>query len=149
VKNIYFDTTDFDTKFKKIVRESYPELVLKGLARAMFNLMRDCVMQAPTVPIREGWLRGSASIFVQNKLAGVSPYGKPGFAETNLAEAIVSGQYVGTIVFNTPYAAKMHEGIGFKFREPSAGPKYLEAKLMGNGRIYMQEIADTIKAGAR
>ncbi|MDD5585025.1 MAG: hypothetical protein PHV55_08230 [Candidatus Omnitrophica bacterium] len=149
MKNIYFDTTDFDEKFQKIIKETYPELIKKGLARAMFNLMRDCVMQAPTVPIREGWLRGSASIFVQNKLVGVSPYGKPGFATTNLAAAITAGKYVGTIIFNTPYAAKIHEGIGFKFREPSAGPKYLEAKLMGNGRSYMQEIADTIKAGAR
>jgi len=150
MKNLYFDTTDFDTKFRKIIRETYPELVLKGMARAMFNLMRDCVMQAPTVPIREGWLRGSASIFVQNKLVGVSSYGKPGFATTNLAEAITAGKYVGTIIFNTPYAAHVHEGIGIRhWTEPSSGPKYLEAKLMGNGRSYMQEIADTIKAGAR
>jgi len=150
MKNIYFDTTDFDRKFKRIIRETYPELVRRGLARAMNNLMRDCVMQAPTVPIREGWLRGSASIFVQNKLAGISSFGKPGYAATNLAEVVATGQYVGTIIFNTPYAARVHEGIGIRhWTEPSSGPKYLEAKLLSNGRLYMREIADTIKAGAR
>jgi hypothetical protein len=148
MREFYLDTTDFDKKFDHVMQHAIPERVEIGLGRAMLNLMRDCVMEVPTVPIKEGWLRGSASIFVQNKLVGVSPYGKTGKALTSFIETINEHSFVGVIGFNTPYAAKMHEGVGFHFSDPSAGPKYLEAKMMTFREQYLQTVADAIKEGA-
>jgi hypothetical protein len=148
---IDFDTSDFDKKFKELNENTIPGLMEKGMGRAMFNLLNDCVLQRPTVPLKEGWLRGSGSIFVQNKLVAVSSHGKQGKANTELIEPIESGKFIGVIGFNTPYAAKMHEGIDLKFSklsiESGAGPKYLESKLQRNRDSYMQEIADTIREG--
>lgn len=150
MKNINFDTSDFDAKFKRIVKKAVPALVEKGLGRAMLDLMNDCVMEVPTVPLKEGWLRGSASVFVQNKFVADStglPNAKAGKALTVYAENIAPHQFVGLIGFNTSYAAKMHEGIDFHFSEPSSGPKYLESKMITKKNVYMRVIAETIKEG--
>jgi hypothetical protein len=148
--NINFNTSDFDNKFKRIVKTAIPALVEKGLGRAMLDLMNDTVMTAPTVPLKEGFLRGSASIFVQNKFVTDStglPNAKAGKALTVYAENIAPYQFVGLIGFNTSYAAKMHEAIDFHFSEPSSGPKYLESKLITKKNVYMRVIAETIKEG--
>jgi hypothetical protein len=150
--NINFNTSDFDNKFKRIVKTAIPALVEKGLGRAMLDLMNDTVMTIPTVPLKEGFLRGSASIFVQNRLTATGeglPNAKAGKANTSHTESIGLDKYVGVIGFNVPYAAKMHEAIDFHFSEPSSGPKYLESKLLTRRDVYMRDIADTIKAGAK
>jgi hypothetical protein len=147
---IVFDSSDFQEKFGKIVKTTVPSLVEKGLGRAMLDLMNDCVMEVPTVPLKEGWLRGSGSIFVQNKFRGDStnlPSAKAGNALTSYVENIPAGKFVGIIGWNVPYAAKMHEGIDFHFSEPSSGPKYLESKMVSKRNTYMQVIANTIKEG--
>jgi hypothetical protein len=144
-----FDSNDFDKKFKKIVKDAIPEATEKGLGRAMLDLENDCVMEVPTVPLKEGFLRGSASMFVQNKLAGVSSHGKAKFAKRDLGMSISYGKLVGVIGYNAPYAARLHEGIGFTFTEPSSGPKYLESKLQKNKKAYIKQIATTIKKAGR
>jgi len=145
--NIKFNSDDFNKKFGVIVEKAIPELTEKGLGRAMANLFNDCINEVPTVPLKESWLRGSGSWFVQNKLAGVSNKGKQGFANTSHTENISAGEFVGVIGFNTPYAARIHEGIGLHFREPSSGAKYLESKLHRKKDVYMKIIANTIKEG--
>ncbi|MCX5657850.1 MAG: hypothetical protein NTZ48_06475, partial [Candidatus Omnitrophica bacterium] len=124
-------------------------LAEKGMGRAGLQLQNDAVMQRPTVPIKEGTLRGSGSVFVQNKLVGISSFGKPGKANTEHSESIPRGAIVAVVGFNTPYAAKLHEGVDFKFSEPSSGPKYLESKLIANKEIYMEIVANTIKEGGQ
>jgi len=148
---IVFDSSDFEKKFGKIIKTAIPSLVEKGLGRAMLDLMNDCVMEVPTVPLKEGWLRGSASVFVQNKFMADStglPMAKAGKAIRSYVENIVAGRFVGLIGFNTPYAAKMHEGVDFHFSEPSSGPKYLESKMVSKRGTYLLVIANTIKEGA-
>ncbi len=149
MRELTFDSSDFDRKFQNIVRHAVPEKVLVGVGRAMSQVLNDCVNEVPTVPIDEGWLRGSGSVFVQNKLVDVSTLGKPGFANTEHAEFIPPGQFVGICGFNTPYAASLHEGIKLHFTEPSSGPKYMESKLMRNKGRYMKIIANAIKEGGR
>jgi hypothetical protein len=149
--NIHFDSSDFEKKFGNIVKKAIPALVEKGLGRAMLDLMNDCVMEVPTVPLKEGWLRGSASIFVQNKFVADStglPNAKAGKAIKAYVENVMAGRFIGLIGFNTPYAAKMHEGIDFHFSEPSSGPKYLESKMITKKNVYMRVIAETIKGGS-
>ena len=110
---IRFDFSDFDRNMKRIVDHAFPEAVEKGLGVATLQLLGDCVTEVPTVPIKEGWLRGSGSAFVQNKLAGISKHGKAGFANQAYSENIAKGKYMAIVGFNTPYAARMHEGIDF------------------------------------
>lgn len=149
-RNIHFDSSDFDKKFKHIIETAIPSLIEKGLGVAMLDLMNDANNMVPTVPLKEGTLRGSVSIFVQNKLAATGeglPGAKAGKANTDHTEAIGGTEYVGVIGYNVPYAAKQHEGIDFKHTEPSSGPKYLESKMLTRKDVYMKDIADTIKAG--
>jgi len=125
-------------------------LIAKGLGVAMLDLKNDCFNEVPTVPLKEGWLRGSGSIFVQNKLIETTenmPTSKAGFANRDYSEGISMGSFVGVIGFNTPYAARMHEGIGLHFTEPSSGAKYLESKLHRKKDVYIADIADTIRKG--
>ena len=149
---IVFDSSDFQEKFGNIVKTAIPNLVEKGLGRAMLNLMNDCVKEVPTVPLKEGWLRGSASIFVQNKFMADStnlPMAKAGKAIRSYVANVVVGRFVGIIGFNTPYAAKMHEGIDFHFSEPSSGSNYLGSKMLTKRNTYMKVIAETIRDGGK
>jgi hypothetical protein len=152
MNKIRFNTDDFDKKFKKIVDERIPELVERGFGRAMLQMMNDCIMEVPTVPLREGWLRGSCSVFVQNQLVATSegmPSAKPKYAVKDFMMTIKGAEFVGVIGFNAPYAARLHEGVGFHFTEPSSGPKYLESKMIRNQDMYFEIVANTIKEGAR
>lgn len=147
---ITFDTSDFDRKFNQLMKTAIPALVEKGLGKAMLDLMNDCVMEVPTVPLKEGFLRGSASVFVQNRLVATGenlPRAKAGKANTSHTEGIGSGKYIGVIGFNVPYAASQHENIDYVHTEPSSGPKYLESKLITKRNHYMSVIANTVKAG--
>jgi len=149
-QSIHFDSSDFDKKMKLILKVAIPGLIGKGIGRAMLDMMNDCVMEVPTVPLKEGWLRGSASIFVQNKLLATGeglPKAKSGKANTSHSESINIENYVGLIGFAVPYAAKMHEGIDFQFSEPSSGPKYLESKMISKRSHYLLVVANTIKEG--
>lgn len=146
---IRFDFSDFQKKFGDVVRRQVPEATEKGIGVAMLQMLNDCVMEVPTVPIKEGWLRGSGSIFVQNKLVSVSKHGKKKYANTDFSEYIGNERLIGVIGFNTPYAAKMHEGIGYNFTDPSAGAKYLESKMLRNKDTYMLIIANRIKEGKK
>ncbi len=139
------DFSDFQRRMRKLSREVMPEAAEAGVARAGLQLLNDSVMERPTVPIREGWLRGSGSVFVQNSLIAVSSYGKPGKANLDLSEYIPPDMIVAYVGFNTPYAARLHESMDFHFREPSSGPKFLESKLLRNKEAYGEIIANTIK----
>lgn len=144
-----FDASDFDSKFRKIAKNVVPELIEKGMGRAMLDLMNDCIMEVPTVPLKEGWLRGSASVFVQNKLIATGegfPNAKGGKANKSHHESISVDKFVGVIGFNTPYAARVHE-VPMNFTEPSSGNKYLESKIITKKKHYIKVIANTIKAG--
>jgi len=142
---ISFNDEDFQRKMKNIVNNAMPEAVEKGLGVAVLQLLNDCIMEVPTVPIKEGWLRGSGSAFAQNKLVAISKHGKPGKANQDHSEHISYGNYVGVVGFNVPYASRLHEGIDMNFTDPSSGAKYLESKLIRNKDTYFKIIANRIK----
>jgi hypothetical protein len=142
-----FDMSDFNDKFRNIIKNVVPERVEIGLGRAMLDLMNDCVMEVPTVPLREGFLRGSASIFVQNKLIATGeglPNAKGEEANKSHHVSISVDKFVGVIGFNTPYAARVHE-VPMNFTEPSSGNKYLESKMITKRNHYMKVVANTIR----
>lgn len=145
--NITLNTAKF-MKMLDLANKRIQDALRIGAGQAGLMLMRDCVMEPPTVPIKEGVLRGSGSVFVDDKLAGTSEsLGKNGTPNKTGSGSVSGGKNVITITvgYNTPYAHRQHEGVDFKFSEPSAGPKYLESKLVRFGKEYYQVITDKIK----
>jgi len=98
-------------------------------------------------PIRWGVLRGSSTAFVGNRLVGT-------FSPT--ADKITS--YSGskdeiTIVFNTSYAAKMHEWDGgwgkFTLNDTGAGAKWVEKHINADGPLLLSLFAEEVKKRSR
>lgn len=116
-----------------------------GVGRAMLQLKNDMVMQRPTAPIKEGFLRGSTSIFVQNKKLDtpMAPGEKTDKQVNQHSVRIKKTEIVGLIGVNVPYAARWHE-VPAKFSEPSAGNKYLESKMSRNKMTYKKIITNAI-----
>jgi len=139
---------DFKLKEINIGLKGYSRQFLnrakKGMGQAGFNLLRDCVMERPTVPLKEGTLRGSGSVIVESKLFKVSPYGKKGTPATSHNNR-ERGMITATVGFNTPYAKRLHEHPDYKFSEPSAGAKYLEKKLTRFKNDYFETIASYLR----
>jgi hypothetical protein len=117
--------------------------VERGLARAGSLLLRDCIMETNKVPLDEGTLTGSGSVFVGNRhTESAAPVGgTPQPATSFSPPGFSAGQKVVTVGFNTPYAARLHEGVDFEFNEgdQGRGAKFLEMKLV-NPEPYYAEI---------
>lgn len=101
-------------------------------------------------PIRFGTLRGSASAFVGSKLIGVAP--SEG-GEPTPATAYSANANIITIVYNTDYAAKMHEWKGgwgkYTTQDGSAGAKWIEKHIIADAPLAMQGIAEILKARSK
>jgi len=141
---IKFDYSEVEKNLKKFGKISIEKAEV-GMATAGSMLLRDAIMEKPTVPILEGVLRGSGSVIVENKLiqtAAKLGYGK-GEPITTFKNK-KKGDITATAGFNTPYAAKTHE-VKMKFTEPSAGRKWLESKMKRFKKDYFQAIVDKIK----
>lgn len=120
----------------------------KALTQAGLMLLRDSIMEQPTVPLDEGTLRGSGSVFVE----GVNTYTSQEYAEGGTPDpATMHGKEHGqdmiecVVGFNTPYAAHLHEHPEYNFQEESAGGKYLETPWLTNGKLYFQLVRDTLR----
>lgn len=136
--------TEFKRGLKKFINLSDKELEI-GVAVAGMMLMRDCVMETPTVPIRFGDLRGSGSVITQSKLTDLSQ--KLGYSKGNPAESYnnkKAGQITASIGFNEPYAAKTHE-IPMNFRETSAGNDWMTKKMKRYKGEYLKVIKDKLE----
>ena len=123
-----------------------------GITKAAVMLLYDAVMETPTVPLAKhgGRLRESGSVFVQGELVKTSPQttgkGTPLLSLT-MEQAI---QIIEAVVgFNTPYAARQHEGVGFHFTEPGSGAKFLETPAAGNTKKYGKVVEQSINAALR
>jgi len=123
------DTSDFDIKFQKLVKDTIPGLGLQGAKRAAAALLADAIQDEPRVPHLHGHLWRSQLI------------GEPRIEGKGVA--ITAG-------FNTPYAARLHEAPdGWNWTLEGSGPKYLETSLIQNSEKYMKIQAETIRGGAR
>jgi len=138
-----------------------------GVALAGIRLRRDSVMEVPKVPLDEGTLRGSGSVFVNGVLKETAPNvgGNPTPADT-CNEGFDADSITALVGYNTPYAERLHEHPEFHFgitrarknmrklgkraraqRGPNAleadaaafgtGAKYLERPLSQNRERYM------------
>ena len=147
MSRIYLDLSDFEKQILKFKDSVTPELTEKAMAKAGMQVLNDAVMETPTVPLDEGTLRGSGSVFVNNKLIGTSQKkssgGRPNPAMQNV-DLIPEGAVVTVVGFNVPYAARLHEHPEYNFREPGSGGKFLERKLIENRNLYLRIVANIL-----
>jgi len=153
------DLSEFEKLFKRATVQLVPEAAERGLGAAGLQLEADTVKYAPTVPQKESTLRGSASVFVQNKLiqesVGAIKGSKPGQHATDHSEPLKKDEMVAVIGFNSPYAAYQHEGrrqdgshVVKQYSDAEGsqpGPKFLETPLSDNREQYMGRVAHEIK----
>lgn len=141
--SLKLDYREFDDRLKKLVEQSAPKAIEQGLGKAGGQWLNDAVMKRPTVPLKEGTLRGSGSVHVNGKFVMESPHGKKGKANTGpTLKGKLDFVQVG---FNTPYAARLHEGINMNFSERGSGPKFLEQKMKERKKLYLRIIANSLK----
>jgi len=117
------DFSDFDKKFMRIVTIAIPSAGARGLKKSAAYLLRDAILERPTVPKKSGNLRRTQKV--------EKPELKPDIS-------VEAG-------FAADYAAAVHEMPSSNdFTEPGSGPKFLEAKLIRNKEKYMKIAADEI-----
>jgi len=102
-------------------------------------------------PIRWGVLRGSSSAFVGDQKVGDFRINvKPGSKE-QISPAVSYSAPPGTttVVYNTDYAAKMHEWDGewgeFTIQDGDAGNKWIEKHLQTDKDLFMKVIGIEFK----
>lgn len=137
---------------EKLARKN-PELFKKAHGKALLQLMTwmntGSPREARTPPIKTGVLRGSATAFSGGEVVGTGPMA-PG--ATPAASAPKGDALIGYIVYNTEYAAKMHEwegGWGEKTEQAiDAGRKWMELHLRADRDAFTKMIAVEYGKGA-
>ena len=146
VASINFNTSIFSKNF---IAWSAAKLqaAKEGVGEACEMLLNDTVVELPTAPVRMTYLRGSASVFVNGRFRRQSSHGIARYLTRTSSTKAQHNQIIGETVFNAPYSARWHENWppSGRFRDPSAGIKYMERKLYGNAHKYFAHIAYKVK----
>lgn len=122
--SINFD--DFNKKFFKLTIKTIPNEFVKAVGRVLGDIINDAINIKPQAPHDTGHMWRSQKIEL------------PKWVGKKL-DAIFG--------FDTPYAAKMHEGmVGWNWTLPGSGPKFLEAKLLRFKDRYMLKITEIVKS---
>lgn len=149
------DISDFAKGFKKLVEQSAPEAIDKGLFMAGVELLHDAIYVSRGAPKEIGdlWASGSiqgagAIINVPNGQAVTPPSGFRSMQEAEQV-SIAAG-------FNIEYAAYVHEGQrkdgSHKIKwwtytkgAHDPGPKYLESKMASKADKYKWIVGEYLK----
>jgi hypothetical protein len=127
-RGFYMDFEDFDKNFEELVKSVSKELVQDGLFDAATALLEDADEENPQTPYKTGDLRSKRQV----------------------EKAMIKGDKIEVKAgYNMEYAARVHEGEPtWKWtttQVSNPGPKFLEKKLFGNAKKYMQIVADYIR----
>ena len=143
-------TEDMERRLRKLEKES-PAAFQKALEIAAIQFLdwanEGSVKESRKPPIRRGFLRGSSSAFVGDKL--VSVYSKA--AKGNPNENFNGGKLNITWGWNTAYATRMHETDynpgPYSQQDGDAGNKWLEKHLKADRDLLMEVIAEEFGKG--
>ena len=150
-----FSKTDL-SGLQKFAKQS-PQAFNKALQKASIQLLTwmntgsGGTSDSSKPPIRWGVLRGSSSVFVgSTKIKDFKMKIRPGsVAEITPASSHSAPDNTGTIVYNTDYAAKMHEWPGpwgeFTERDGDAGAKWIEKHLQSDKDLFVKIIGIEFK----
>jgi hypothetical protein len=151
--NLKFDFSKSEMNGLKALRKKSPTAFRKAQEIAglqMLTWMNDGSSVCPAKPpIDWGVLRGSGSVFVGKDLVGVALNAPSGSTPEKAWNAAIS---TTTWIYNTAYAARMHEhdgDWGAKTKaDPGAGNKWIEKHLSADKENYLQLIAQVFKKEA-
>ncbi|MEN6560093.1 MAG: hypothetical protein ABFD52_04885 [Acidobacteriota bacterium] len=133
-KGFYFETSDFDKKFREFCEQAGTKLAAQGLFTAAQAVLKASDDEIPQTPYLHGDLRASRLV----------------------KEPEISGDKISvSFGYNSPYAAVQHEGHRedgsypiknyTRTRVPGPGSKFLEKKMAGHSRHFMQIAVDYIR----
>ena len=145
--------TGMDFTPLKVLGERSPEMFKESMAKGGIQFLNWANIgsrrESRTPPIRWGVLRGSSSVFVDTKLVSVfkskvksgAPEGATPAKTNDFPKPLTL-----TFVWNTDYAAAMHEHDGnwgeATLRAGDAGNKWLELHMARDRQDLMEFIAD-------
>lgn len=117
---------DFNKKFFKLTIRQIPADFVKAVGLVIGDIIADAIKIEPRAPHKTGHMWRSQEIELPKW----------------------TGKQLDSIFgFDTPYAAKLHEGmIGWNWTLPGSGPKFLEAKLARFKDKYMLKITEIVKS---
>lgn len=147
---IHFDFTEVEKKLK-VLEKLTQARAKEAMGEIVAELLKDANTKVPATPKATGRLRASGSGFVGMKLITTTQGygGAAGTPTSSLAGRpfTVSGKskVIGTVVFNTPYAASVHEKGPHRYSVPGTGMKYLESKLVFFAAKYLRMLAKGVK----
>lgn len=141
---VEMDTREFERDLDRFMGKSSIVGLRKGLGLAWTELMKDIVAEIPTAPILTSALRGSITVFVNNRLITTPKYGIPLFRQQKSAEPKWGKGEEALLVVNAPYATIQHENFPTK-SEPGAGMFYVLKKMKQYGRKYVKIVVDEVK----
>ena len=140
---IEFDTREFDRDLRRLNTNMIKSL-LRGLAKALRQLLDDICLEAPKIPVDTGALWGSITTFVNNKLSTRSKYGIPIDQEIKSTEPNYRQGEEGLLVVNSPYATVQHEKWPEKHKA-GAGMYFVLSKLISFRNKYITTIVTEMK----
>jgi hypothetical protein len=136
---------EWDTKEVETELTNWDHNVTKAVTHAMVEDVESLLGKSMRIaPIDEGTMIGSASAKVQEvEIAHGNDDGS--ISQVGSVPSVTPGSVIkGTVSYNTPYAARQHEELGYKHKEGKQA-KYLETPLKENVQKYTKNIADAIK----
>lgn len=123
-----------------------------------WRIIDDCIFEVPMCPVLSGSLACSGSVFKDGELVATSgsmitqvggtPTKEHPFNPTPLLMLPdMSGinKRTLTVVFNKPYARKLHESPHFHFKRPGTGAFWVISKLINNNESYKNIIQNIIR----
>ena len=136
---------NFKKKYKQVSTESK-----KKVGLALLNYINNGSPRESVVPpVLDGFLRGSATVFVGDSFIGQSEGFNSRFANTGSSGT--KNAMIITVGYNAPYAAAMHEHEGnwgpVSQQSGDVGNKFIEKHLKNDGRLLMKFHASNIKKG--
>lgn len=148
---VSFDSSEFKTKFGLWMSDKLLA-AREGVGEACEELVKDTVEEIPTAPIKNSYLRGSNSVFVDGVIRPNMldfKYGIPLYKATSSPTSKGTWRVIGEVVFNAPYTAKWHEHWPPTggFSNPTSGIKFLEKKIVEFNRKYFSIIAHRMMRG--
>lgn len=130
--------------------ESFNKALKKGAIQLLTWMNNSSVKESRKPPIAKGFLRGSSSAFVGNKLVSVFPGSTKGSTPNKSYNGKATTITVG---WNTSYAAKMHEWNGgwgkFTEQDGDSGNKWIEKHLSADKKDLMAMIKKEFQKEAK
>lgn len=151
--------TSFNFSALKKLQQKSPQAFKKAQIKGAIQFLNwannGSANESRKPPIRWGVLRGSSSAFVGNHLVQIYPQTiKSGASEfPSPARSCSAADTTITWVWNTEYAARMHEtkyilGV-YSVQDGNAGPKWLERHLKADKQDLMKMIGMEFKKEIR